>query len=475
MKQRFLQGAAYSGAGMVYSTLALLVAGKLLTNTLPTAQVGEFALLLLCAECLGMIANLGLPATLPKLLQSRDAAGRQNVLAGLFAVQGFSAALVAGACAIAASTGSYWLPLVSSWLPLPHSLLALLPVLLVVVAFRDFLLAGAAGLHAYGLRAGAIATMATLQAIFFAALFFGSLEGPLPFAASNLFATAAGTALLARAVIAPGKPDWGLAREQVRFSAPLFANNILNFIYQRVDTLLVVHFLGLETAAIFEMAKRIPGVVSRFFGAVLVPYLPSVSELLREGNLSRAGELLQRASAYTAFAGYVMTLTTVAAAAPVLHLLFNRDYTSATPALGPLLIAACLAVQAGIMGQALIALERPRWIMYINLGLALISILLNLLLVPRFGLAGAGWSAAAAALFSYALQWIAVARTGIDVRAGRGLLVHVFFAAAYGVPVAMGGSMPAALAAILLFCACCVWADVISVRELKSLLQRDTE
>lgn len=457
---------------MVYSTLALLLAGKFLTNALPPEAVGQFALLLLCAECMGTIANLGLPATLPKLLQSREEPARSELFACLFTFQGAAAFAVAALCGAAVLLGEHWLPRIESWLPLPRSLAAILPVLLVAVSFRDFLLAGMAGLHEYGRRTAAILTISTLQAVFFAALYWGEPRGPLPFAISSLFAAAAGSTLLARRVPRPDSMAWGLAWAQVRFSLPLFVNNVLNFIYQRVDTLLVVHFLGLETGAVFEMSKRIPGVLSRFFSAALIPYLPSVAELLREGASRRAGALLHRASIYTAFSGYTMTLAMAAIAGPLLRLLFSEAYTGATTALGPLLAAACLAVQAGILGQALIALDRPRSIMYINLGLAAASLALNVALVPRFGLAGAGWSAVAATLFSYVLQWLAVRRAGLRIPAGRIMAVHGVFVLACGVSALLGGTPLALTAALLLFLGGCLTTGAVPLSTFRTLLRR---
>lgn len=471
VKRRFVQGTLYSTGSMVFSTAALLVAGKLLTNALPPEAVGHFALLLLCGEFLGMLANLGLPATLPKLLQARDA-GRDGLLACLFSFQLAVAFAVAAGCTAAAIVGPAWLPYVESWLPLPAELLILLPVMTVAVALRDFLLAGTAGLHAYGRRAGALALISALQVSFFAALFINGAQAPLPFAGSYLLAVTGGATLLARLVPAPRRVDWALAGAQVRFSVPLFVNNLLNFVYQRVDTLLVVYFLGIGTAAVFEMAKRIPGVLSRFFGAALIPYLPSVAELLRQGDRERASQLLQRASVYTAFAGYTMTLFVVAVQEPLLKLLFTGDYAHAAPVLGPLLIAACLAVQAGLMGQALIALDRPRPVMYINMGLAVISLGLNLVLVPRFGLVGAGWSAVTATLFSYGMQRWIVSRAGIVLPKGKGLLVHLFFVAAYAVPLNQGNAPVPVAAAAVVYVAGCLLLRVVPLADLRVLLGR---
>ena len=472
MKARFLQGTVYSVGAMACSTAGVLAAGKLLTNTLTPAQVGQFALLLLCAEFMGTLANLGLPVTLPKLLQSHAGADRTRLLSSVFTLQLATALTLGFAGIVAAALGRQWLPLVAAWLPLPLPLLAVLPVLLIAVALRDFLLASTPGLHQYAHRAAAILLMAGLQVIFFAALFLGHADAPLPFAVSNLFAVTAGATLLARTVPRPAPADWGVAWAQVRFSAPLFANNLLNFIYQRADTLLVVYFLGIGTAAIFEMAKRIPGVVTRFFVAALVPYLPSVAELLHRGERARAGHVLRRASALAAYTGFGITLAAVAVQEPLLRLLFTADYAGATPVLGPLLIAACLAVQAGILGQVLIALERPRQVMYINAGMALLSVALNAVLLPRFGLAGAGWSAVAGALLSYVLQRQAVARAGIAVPGGQVMLIHALFIAGYVLLYWLGDLSLLAAGVVIVFATGGLAAGAAPLAEARALIEK---
>ena len=432
MKQRFLQGAAYSTAGMLYSTLAMLAAGKLMTNALLPGEVGQVALLLILGELLGTVCNLGLTAALPKLLQARDGAARLRLLGALFPFQIGAALAMALACLSAAVAAPLWRPLVGGIFPLYPALFLIAPFLVVMITLRDFLLAVAAGLHAYSLRAGAIVLMSSLQVLTFGALFLLGVRQPVHYGLAYLLAGTMGTVLLARIAPWPFCWDGALVRQQVRFSLPLSVNALLGFAYQRLDTIIVVYFLGVGSAAVFEMAKRIPGVVGRFLSAGLVPYLPSISGLLRDSGRDGAGLLLQRASAYTAFTGYLATLMVVAVQEPLLAVLFTTDYQDAAPTVGPLLIAACLATQAGLMGQALIALDRPVVVMYINVGLAAIGIGLNVLLIPHFGLAGAGWSAAAAACFSFVLQRAAVAKAGLPLKRHRAIWIPIFFMAAYG-------------------------------------------
>lgn len=471
VKQRFLQGAAYSTGSMIFSTFALLIVGKLMTNALSPEAVGQVALLLILGEFLGTCCNFGLTATLPKLLPASDASGQRQLLAVIIPFQFASALGMALVCLGGILFGPYWRPLAAEFLPLSPEMLMLAPPLLVVVTLRDFLAAGAAGLHAYGLRAGAIVLMSTLQGVTFAVLYFSGAREPVHYGLAYILAATAGTVLLARIAPRPMHWDFPLVKRQIRFSAPLYANTLLGFAYQRLDTIIVVYFLGVGSAAIFEMAKRIPGVVGRFLGAGLVPYLPSIAGILRESGRDGAGLLLQRVAAYTAFAGYLATLVTMAIQEPLLAVLFTAEYQGAAPAMGPLLIAACLATQAGLMGQALIALDRPAIVMYINMGLAIIGIGLNLLLIPRFGLAGAGWSAAIAAWFSLVLQRAAVARTGLPLGRPKAIWIQVFFAMAFAFAWSMNSSLWTLLSAAA-YAAACAASGAISLPELRAMLRK---
>jgi len=463
VKPALLSGSAYSLGAVLYSTAALLLAGKLLTNTLPPAGVGQVALAILAAEFLGMAGGLGLPAALPRLIAGAAGAARGGLYNRLLRVQLVAALYVALLAAVALMARPWWPPSAVLLLPTSPWLIAALPPLALAVALRDFLLAAAAGHHAYGRRALALIAMATLQVALFALLYRADTAPPIAFVAAHAVSALAGAALLftrvPRAREPGGEPDPAAAKLALRFAAPLYVNNLMNFIYQRVDTLLIAAWLGLGAAAIFEMAKRLPNLLSRLLRAALVPYLPALSELLRDGKSAGASALVWRASGVAAFSGYAVTLAALALGEPLLAALFTEDYRAGAVALGLLLAATTLAVQAGILGQALIALDRPRQVMNINLGLAALSLLFNVILVPRFGMAGAGWSAVLAAAFSLILQGRAVVRAGIPRGPRRHLLVHLYFVLAAAGGAAFG--MAPRLGLALVFVAACLLSGLV--------------
>ena len=237
----------------------------------------------------------------------------------------------------------------------------------------------------------------------------------------------------------------------------------MNFVFQRVDTLLIIAWLDLGTAAILEMTKRLPTLVSRFLGAALVPYLPTLTRHLREDDHVSAGTLIRQTATLAALVGYSVTLVMIALAQPLLAALFTKDYVSGAPVLGLLLLATCLAVQGGVMGQALIALERPKTVMYINLGLGALSLALNCLLVPRLGLMGVGWSALVAAAFSLVMQQRAVMKSPIPLPFLRMAKIHVLFLLTLACSLNRGDSVVAQLLIAGCFVALCWWTRTISV------------
>ena len=423
MKHRLRVGSLYSLGAVAYTTVALLALGKLLTNTLTPHAVGQVALTLLVAESLGMAAGMGLPAALPKLLAGLDAPRLSALTRRLGTIQFMAASHAAVLGLVALLARPWWPSSAQDILPESLALLFVVPLLVLMVAHRDFLLAATAGRQAYGARAGAMVVLATLMVLQFALLYALDIQQPTAFLGAHVLAGF--VAILALRLALPRRTreetksttdNKQATQKALRFAAPLYVNNLMNFVYQRCDTLIIVLWLDLGTAAIVEMAKRLPTLLSRLLGAGLVPYLPTLSAYLRENETVRASRLIVQTTTVVAFCGYAVTLFLTATAAPLLALLFTPDYQEGAAVLGLLLIATCLAVQAGIMGQALIARDRPKTVMHINLALGALSLGLNLLLVPRFGMVGAGWSAIAAAGVSLLLQFNAVRRAGLISR-----------------------------------------------------------
>jgi len=438
-KRIMISGALCSALSVAISMMAMLLLGKMVTNALAPAAVAVYALVRLSSDFLVLLNNFGLAVSLPKMLGAENESGRRTLLADVFWGQALVSALFC-----AALLGVHQLPSgVEAWVTqqswgavLPY--LWLVALLAFVGTLRDTLLAGLAGLNTYGVRAGAIVFMGVAQV----ALVLGALWQYPDSVAGVCLALALGYGGGVLMMCAMGGVPVRLAgalpayANAARISFPLYLNTLVTFFALRFDTVLVGAILGknyLGVIALYEMTKYIPMVLSRGLGALLIPFLPNFSELLAHGDKAQALKLLTRVLPLITFIGYGISLATVLVQEPVLRILYSEEYVSAAPALGLLMVGIVLAVQAGLMGQALIALDLKWRVAFANTLIALLSIASNIVLIPRFGLVGAGWAMVFAFGLGLLLQYAWVRGAGIRLPINALLLPQLCLAVAAGI------------------------------------------
>ncbi len=465
-----VRGGALSGMAVFVSMAALLAVAKMLTNALPQSQAGLFFLLLLCADFLNLAFSQGLNVSLPKLVAGAAPEARPRMvsanLSGVAVVGGVVAALVVALWL--AGPPPAWLPRAGQAADLWPYLWLVAPLFLTGM-LRDTAMAAHAGLHAYGRRAAAIVTASAVQvALVFALVWlWGGGLTVMTLCTAGAYALAVAWLLAALPEGRGLRADWGLFRDSVRFSRPLYVNNLLNFAFQRFDTMLVALLLGgAQIVAIYEIAKRFPIILSRALNAALVPFLPNVSSLLADGRRGEAARLLDRTLALTAFLGYLGVLTVVLLQEPLIVLLSNRDYLEGARVVGLLTAAICVAVQTGLLGQTLIALGRPVYVTLSNVLTAVISVAANCLLIPLLGVTGAGVAALLAALAGGALHIVFLRRQAMPLNLLACAKPQLIMAAACGCIVLPGGALPARLGAWVLFLALSLLFGVVRPREL---------
>lgn len=469
-----VRGAALSALSVCISMVALLVTSKLFTNALDQESVGIFALLLVSADFIIYASGMGLAASMPKLVAEADTRRQRQIIGSALAWQ--TTLLLGLGCLTLLAQALIREPerLTSdpSWLGV-HAHLHLLPLLFIVGGLRDAVMAMLAGLDRYGYRAAGIAAASIAQVVLVYVAVW-RLGGGLA-ALTLSMAAAYGLALLLLwiGLGVNGVPLFAVAPylKSIRFSAPLYVNQVMNFFNQRFDTVLVSMLAGVPQAAVYEMVKRLPVIVNRVMNALLTPYLPHISRLVSVRDYAGAARILAHAVNISAFVGYGAALGMVAVQHLLIVLLFNEEYLPGAPALGLLLIAASLALQSGLMAQMLIALGKNMVVPLVNFGAVIISIAANLVIIPRFGIVGAGWVAIACAGFSYLMQAVFTHRAGIPVQFGQCLKPLLLLLLSWA-PIAYGQEhLGYRLAAPLLFAVLCFVCGVVSPRQLYRLGQ----
>ncbi|HKD96854.1 MAG TPA: flippase, partial [Micromonosporaceae bacterium] len=215
----------------------------------------------------------------------------------------------------------------------------------------------------------------------------------------------------------------GMGRAFWRFTLPRALASVAQLALQRLDVLLIAGLLGFQAAAVYTVASRF--VVVGQFGnqAISTAVEPRLAELLTRGDYRAANTLYQSSTGWLVLLAWPMYLGT-AVFAPVYLSVFGHGYTE-HDAIGVVLVLAVgtlFATGSGMVNVVLSMAGRTTWNM-VNVILALtVDVVLNLVLIPRIGIIGAGIAWCAALVVNNALPLVQI---GVSMRLhpfGRGTL-----------------------------------------------------
>lgn len=191
----------------------------------------------------------------------------------------------------------------------------------------------------------------------------------------------------------------------VRSALPFMALGILSIINIRTDTIMLGIIKGEHDAGIYSVASRISELIPFLMVTANLVIAPQISKLYHQQQLSLLQDLL------TAVARRVLFLTTpfalaVLVFAPVLlKFVFGSAYVVAAPSLQILAVAQFLNVLAGPT-RSLLNMTGHEKLTVIGVGVAaVVNVVLNVVLIPHFGVEGAALATGVSMFLWNALLW----------------------------------------------------------------------
>ncbi len=203
----------------------------------------------------------------------------------------------------------------------------------------------------------------------------------------RLCATLPSTTVRARAV----------AREFWSFALPRALAGAAQIVLQRLDIVLVAAMRGPREAAIYTAASRFL-VLGQFFSqAIAAPVQPRLSAALAGADTVRA-QLLYRVSTTWIVIVAWPTFLLAGLFAPEYLAVFGRHYTSHAAVVVVVLLAASMliATGVGVVDSVIIMAGKTSWNLATTLIAVAVNVILDVVLIPPYGIVGAavGWCAA---------------------------------------------------------------------------------
>jgi O-antigen/teichoic acid export membrane protein len=180
-----------------------------------------------------------------------------------------------------------------------------------------------------------------------------------------------------------------------RFTAPRALASIVQITLQRLDIVLVAVIRGPADAAIYTAATRF--LVAGQFGntAIINASQPRFAELFAVGDYRGAGRVYQVTTAWLIVLTWPIYLLSVIFGPEVLSL-FGHSYRAGHLVMIILGLTLLLSAACGQVDTVLITTGRSGWSLANGLSALVINVVLDVLLIPKYGITGAaiGWSVA---------------------------------------------------------------------------------
>ena len=197
--------------------------------------------------------------------------------------------------------------------------------------------------------------------------------------------------------------DW------LRVSLPLLVLDGFTLMMLNLDVLLLKLFVEPSDLAVYFAAGRVISFVAFIHFAVTAVAMPRFATAYARRDIAEAGQLLRRFRLWT-FAPSLLASAVFLALGPFILALFGPRFPAGWPVMAALAVGHLARALAGPAEALLSVSNRHAYLATVTGVTAALNVALNLWLIPRFGILGAGIATAAAFVFQSAVLWLASRR-----------------------------------------------------------------
>ena len=190
------------------------------------------------------------------------------------------------------------------------------------------------------------------------------------------------------------KPAWSLALK----GRWMFLTGLAVYIYLGLGNQLLVWFCSVSELGKFQTANRLSDSLQQLLVITSVLIYPRIIEWYKRGN-DYAWKMQIRATVLLGVIGLCVSAGAWVLSPVFYHLCYGDEFIDAALPFALLVTAKCVVMTGKVCAMGLYAKMQDRTFFFCSLGVALVSLILNLYVIPRHGMIGA----AAVNLFSETL------------------------------------------------------------------------
>jgi O-antigen/teichoic acid export membrane protein len=195
-------------------------------------------------------------------------------------------------------------------------------------------------------------------------------------------------------------------RSLLNFSLPLVGSTVLVDLMNNLDTLLIGSLAASADVGQYNVAFVLGQTTLLFLQTLGFMYLPEISELHSDNRVERANMVYRAITKWVLFISIPFILTAVSFPAYTVTFIYSDQYATASVPFVILITGFVTHILNGPNHATLTAFGNTRQIFVFDIITMILNIMLNLSLIPRFGITGAATATATAYLVrNTAMTW----------------------------------------------------------------------
>ena len=181
-------------------------------------------------------------------------------------------------------------------------------------------------------------------------------------------------------------------RRVIKFSIPLYLNNLVVFVNSRMNIFVIGLYLNPASIANFDVASKVPEALKKILQSFIIVYFPNLARLFSQDDKKSAVALIERSLGIFSLIVSFITLFSFLFRNELSILLFSDRYAEVSLAFALLTLNFLIRGFSDLMGYPLVPAGYPSVPTRISSISGVISIALSFLLIPIYGYMGAVYS-----------------------------------------------------------------------------------
>ncbi|MFZ4618997.1 MAG: flippase [Bacteroidota bacterium] len=179
-------------------------------------------------------------------------------------------------------------------------------------------------------------------------------------------------------------------REYALMGLPFLLTTVFSNVYYKIDTILIGHLASMQDVGIYNAGMRILDAQMMVPITVMTSVFPQLSLLFHQRS-AEYGATVKKYLLFMTSAGIIFSVLTFAVAGVIVPLLYSESYTNAINILQILSLMLVFFFINALLFQTLISMHKELVFTGIMLFSAAASLILNVLLIPRYGIVASAW------------------------------------------------------------------------------------